>query len=79
MVIANHLDVATTKCGFSAGKTSSTANQRLINFLLNDLKTKNTTFLNLHFNKKFSMNLWKSNHRIDITNSLSFDNFLKEE
>ena len=52
-----------------------------INFeatIINDLKTKNTTFLNLHFNKKFPMNLWKSNHRIDITNSVSFENFLKD-
>lgn len=52
-----------------------------INFkatIINDLKTKNTTFLNLHFNKKFPMNFWKSNHRIDITNSLSFEKFLKD-
>ena len=51
-----------------------------INFeatIKNDLKTKNTTFLNLHFNQKFPMNFWKSNHRIDITNSLSFEKFLK--
>lgn len=52
-----------------------------INFeatIINDLKIKNTTVLNLHFNKKFPMNLWKFNHRIDITNSLSFENFLKD-
>ena len=52
-----------------------------INFegtIMSDLKAKNTTGLNLHFNKKFPMNLWKSNHRIDITNSLSFENFLKD-
>nr|YP_010283223.1 hypothetical protein MKU01_pgp151 [Psammodictyon constrictum]ULD16342.1 hypothetical protein [Psammodictyon constrictum] len=52
-----------------------------INFeatIINDLKTKNTTFLNLHFNKKFPVSFWKSNHRIDITNSLSFENFLKD-
>lgn len=51
-----------------------------INFegtIISDLKTKNTTSLNLHFNERFPMNFWESNRRIEITNSLSFGKFLK--
>ena len=52
-----------------------------INFegtIISDLKTENITGLDLHFNKKFPMNFWKSNHRIEITDSLSFEKFLKD-
>jgi uncharacterized protein YjbI with pentapeptide repeats len=51
-----------------------------INFegtIISDLKTKNTTSLNLYFNERFPMNFWKSNRQIEITNSLSFEKFLK--
>lgn len=52
-----------------------------INFeatIISGLKTKDTTFLNLHFSERFPMNFWKSNQRIEITNSLSFEKFLKD-
>ena len=51
-----------------------------INFegtIISDLKTKNTTSLNLYFNERFPMNFWKSNRRIEITNSFSFEKFVK--
>lgn len=52
-----------------------------INFegtIISDLKTKNATGLDLHFNKKFPMDFWKSNYRIEVTDSLSFEKILKD-
>lgn len=46
--------------------------------MINDLKTKNTTDSDLHFNKEFSLYFWKSNHCIQITDYISFDKFLKD-
>ena len=50
-----------------------------INFeatLISDLKTKNMTSLNLHFNERFPMNLWRFKESIKIKDSLSFVKFL---
>jgi uncharacterized protein YjbI with pentapeptide repeats len=52
-----------------------------INFnatIINDLKTKNTTGSYLHFNKEFPMYFWKSNHCIQITDSISFEKYLRD-
>lgn len=52
-----------------------------INFkatIINGSKTQNTTGSDLHFNKKFLMYFWKSNHCIKITDSISFEKFLKD-
>lgn len=45
---------------------------------INSLKIQNTTGSDLHFNKKFPMYFWKSNHCIKITDSISFEKFLKD-
>ena len=52
-----------------------------INFeatIISGLKTKDTTFLNLHFSERFPMNFWKSNQSSEITDSLSFDKLLRD-
>ena len=52
-----------------------------INFegtIMSDLKAKNTTSSNLHFNEKFPMKFWKSNQSSEITDSLSFDKLLRD-
>ena len=52
-----------------------------INFegtIMSDLKSKNTTSLNLHFNEKFPMEFWKCNQLIKIKDSSSFDKLLRD-
>ena len=46
--------------------------------IMSDLKFKNTTSLNLHFNEKFPMKFWKLNQRISIKDSSSFDKLLRD-
>ena len=51
-----------------------------INFeatIISDLKTKNTTGLNLHFNERFPMNFWRFKECTKIKDSLSFSKFLR--
>ena len=51
-----------------------------INFeaiIISDLKTKNKTDLNLHFNEKFPMNFWRFKECTKIKDSLSFTKFLR--
>ena len=51
-----------------------------INFegtIMSDLKSKNITSLNLHFNEKFLMKFWKCNQLIKIKDSSSFDKLLR--
>jgi uncharacterized protein YjbI with pentapeptide repeats len=52
-----------------------------INFeatIISDLKTKNTTGLNLHFNERFPMNFWRLKECTKISDSLSFAKFLRD-
>ena len=44
---------------------------------MSDLKAKNTTSLNLHFNEKFPMNFWKCNKVIRIKDFSSFEKLLR--
>ena len=45
---------------------------------MSDLKSKNTTSLNLHFNEKFPMKFWKCNQLVKIKDSSSFDKLLRD-
>lgn len=52
-----------------------------INFeatIISGLKTKNTTFLNLHFSERFPMNFWRLKKCRKIKDSLSFEKFLRD-
>ena len=52
-----------------------------INFegiIMSDLKAKNTTSLNLHFNEKFPMTFWKSNQSIHVKDFSSFEKLLRD-
>ena len=52
-----------------------------INFeatVISDLKTKNATVLNLHFNERFPMSFWKLKECSKVKDSLSFEKFLRD-
>lgn len=52
-----------------------------INFeatIRSDLKTTDTTGLNLHFSERFPMNFWRLKECIKRKDSLSFEKFLRD-